>query len=144
MSDVQNDTEGSVILTDCVEISPETGLAPARSLLRQMLREIGLENEIMRTKLLTILDELGNNILRHGKLGGLCMSVVETDGRLGIRIISEDEGAGIADMEKAFQPGFSEDHGLGMGLNLLMALADDIKIANLLKGGTYIEVWKWI
>lgn len=128
----------------CIDFSDKSALSSARTLLRQIFEEIGLEDQVSQALLLTIIDELGNNILRHGRGGRLCLSVVKLHGHTGFRMLAEDKGGGIKDLELALKPGFSSDKGMGMGLNLLKALADDLRIANLINGGAYIEVWKWI
>ena len=133
-----------VIEERCTPISKKEGIYKARAILRQMMKQRGMTDEICRARLLTIIDELGKNILRHGGAGRLCLAVVRAAGHKGFRITSEDRGRGIMDLDLAFTPGYSEDRGMGMGLNLLKALSDEIRVANLLSGGALIEVWKWI
>jgi len=137
-------TDAQVIQKRCIPISGEDGICRARTALREMLDYAEINNEIWRAQLLTIIDELGKNILRHGAAGRLCISMVQVAGRIGFRITAEDRGRGITDLDQAFTPGYSEDKGMGMGLNLLKALSDDIRIANFLSGGALIEIWKWI
>ncbi len=128
----------------CVTVADREGLCQARGAVRNMLEAIGISSEVILAQLLTIVDELGNNILRHGGRGRLCIATARAAGRTGFRITAEDRGAGITDLPKALTPGYSEDKGMGMGLNLLRAISDDIVIANQLTGGAVIEVWKWI
>ncbi len=132
------------ILRICATVSKKVGLSQARKALRELLSEVNVNNEIKVAELLTILDELGNNILRHGRKGLICISAYKKDSKVGIRMVAEDRGAGIDDLNKALSPGYSEDRGMGMGLNLLKSICDDLRIASLLGGGAYVEVWKWI
>ena len=134
----------SIIEERCTGISGEEGIYKARAILRQMMEQRGLMDEICRARLLTMIDELAKNILRHGGTGRLCIAMVRAAGHTGFRITSEDRGRGIMDLGLAFTPGYSEDSGMGMGLNLVRALSDDIRVASLLSGGALIEVWKWI
>ncbi len=127
----------------CLTITGEDGIHQARSILRLLLEKTGTRDEILEAQLLTIIDELGKNILRHGGSGRLCVAVVQASQHTGFRITAEDKGHGIADLDLAFTPGYSEDKGLGMGLNLLKALSDDLRVGSLLSGGAFIEVWKW-
>ena len=62
----------------------------------------------------------------------------------GFFIRATDSGPGIKDMEKAFMPGESEDHGLGLGLNAIRSLSDDIRVASGINGGARVDVWKWL
>ena len=132
------------ILRSCATVSKKVGLSQARKALRDLLSEVNVDNEIKVAELLTILDELGNNILRHGRKGFICISAYKKEPKLGIRMVAEDRGAGIDDLKKALRPGYSEDKGMGMGLNLLKSICDDLRIGSLLGGGAYVEVWKWI
>ncbi|RUM87441.1 MAG: hypothetical protein DSZ23_05815 [Thermodesulfatator sp.] len=128
----------------CVPVSGEESIHDARAALRQMMEEAGVVREVIQAQLLTIVDELGRNILRHGGRGMICIAMVEVAGHRGFRLTAEDRGEGFADLELAFKPGYSQDMGMGMGLNLLKALSDDLRIASLLTGGARIEAWKWI
>lgn len=125
-------------------IDKQIGLSVARKDLRRLFEEIGLFNEIHRTIFLTILDELGNNILRHSGSGVITLTGYRLASRKGIRIVAEDKGQGIGDLTKVLRPGYSQDNGMGLGLNLIESLADDVRIASLIHGGTRVEVWKWV
>ncbi len=131
------------IIRRCANVDQDVGLATARQQLRELFQELDIQNEIKQSIFLTLLDELGNNILRHGGEGTICLTGYKTGSRVGIRMVAEDRGGGIKDLAKALRPGYSEDNGLGRGLNLLESLADDVRIASLIGGGTYVEVWKW-
>ncbi len=133
-----------IIINKCVKISKEQDLWIARSILRNILKDVSVLNEIKEATLLTILDEIVKNILRHGKEGQLQVRVLKRGKKFGFCFVAEDLGKGINNLEKALSPGYSEDRGLGMGLNLLKALCDEVRIATLIKGGTYLEAWKWI
>ncbi len=135
---------GAVITSKrCASISGEDDIAGVRALARRMLERFGLMDEVFEAQILTIIDELAKNILRHGGAGMICVEGVRQKDHTGFRITAEDSGRGIPDLDLAFSPGYSEDSGMGMGLNLLKALSDDIRVANLLSGGALIEVWKW-
>jgi len=128
----------------CAKIFSEEDVSRARALLRQMLERTDVRDDVLEAQLLTMIDELSKNILRHGGEGMICVKAVRTSDHIGFGITAEDRGSGISDLDLAFSPGYSEDRGMGMGLNLLRALADDMRVANLLSGGAFIEVWKWI
>lgn len=100
--------------------------------------------EPVRTEILTIINELGKNILRHAGCGEICLSAVEQGWEKGVRILALDSGPGITDLEKALEPGFSEDKGLGLGLSAIGRLSDEVRISTLLPHGTQVEVIKWI
>ncbi len=128
----------------CTPVSRNVGLTKARKVLRELFSWLGLKNEMKQAEALTILDELGNNILRHSQGGKICITVYQEGEKKAVRMVAEDRGTGISDLAEAMTPGFSQDKGMGMGLNLLNALADDLRVASLIDGGTRVEVWKWI
>ncbi len=116
----------------------------ARKELRRILNLLGQIRDSKEAMLLTILDEISKNILRHGKRGRVTIEALNKEGKTVVKIIGEDVGKGISDLDEALLPGSSEDGGLGMGLNLVFKLADQVRIASNITGGTYIEAIKWI
>ena len=149
-----------ILFHGCRRVDQEAGTSGARALCRQAMQSAGLDRETLKAELLTIVDELAHNIIRYGRQGFICITVYvepaagagsEGDGSDGskgapeglvFRVVAEDRGGGIKDLAKALEPGYSSGGGLGRGLNLLQALADDVRISSLLDGGTRVEVWR--
>ena len=52
-------------------------------------------------------NELATNLLKHAGEGDILLSSVESCGRVGIQIVSEDNGPGILDAESALADGYS-------------------------------------
>ncbi len=127
----------------CAPVSRAAGLTPARVMARSQLRRLGA-GKIGRAEILVLINELATNIIRHGGSGEICMFPLATMGHSGFFIRAIDTGPGIKDLHKAMQPGHSEDNGLGMGLNAIRNLADDVRISSRINGGTQVEVWKWL
>lgn len=127
----------------CAPVSPGTGLMPARNLAKIQLKKLGA-GRVARAEILLIINELANNIIRHGGSGDICMFPVVIGAHSGFFIRATDSGPGISDVDKAFMPGESEDNGLGLGLNAIKNLSDDVKIASGIKGGARVDVWKWL
>ncbi|MGB9713318.1 MAG: ATP-binding protein [Dissulfurimicrobium sp.] len=128
----------------CAVVDHAHGLSLIRAEARGFFKILGIR-EPVRTEIFTIINELGQNILRHAGGGGeICLSVLKTGKRTGIRIVARDSGPGIIDLEKALEPGFSEDKGLGLGMSAIGNLSDDVRISTLLPHGTQVEVIKWI
>ena len=59
-------------------------------------------------------------------------------------IRAEDEGPGIADIERAMEDGYSTGRGLGLGLPGARRLMDRLIVESELGRGTAIEMWKWV
>lgn len=90
-----------------------------------------------------IVTELASNLIKHAGGGRLeCRALA--GGRPGICIVAHDEGPGIADIEKALQPGFSTAGSYGDGLPTVRELADQFIFESELGRGTRVEVHKWV
>lgn len=127
----------------CAAITPSSSLSRIRTKARALFNSLHIPKQ-PTTELLTIINELGCNILRHAGMGEICVEVLTQEGRLGFRISATDSDPGIADIKKASQPGFSEDNGLGLGLSGIRNLSDKVQIDNLFPHGTRVEVIKWL
>ncbi len=127
----------------CARVSPGTGIVPARSVARSLLNRRGI-GRTGSAEILLIVNELANNIIRHGREGKICIYPVSVEGYTGFLIRATDSGPGIKDLEKAMRPGESEDNGLGLGLSAVKRIADDVRVSSMLEGGTQVEVWKWL
>lgn len=126
----------------CANVTPADNLSKIRTKANALFNSLSLRKQSV-TELLTIINELGKNILRHAGRGEICIEVLTQEGRLGFKIVATDSGPGIDDIKKASQPGFSEDNGLGLGLSGITHLSDKVQINNLLPHGTRVEVIKW-
>ena len=88
--------------------------------------------------------ELGSNLLRYASRGAITLTRLNTDGRQGIRIESEDEGPGIPDPERAITDGYSTGGGLGFGLGAVNRLMDELEFYPGPRGGLHIVCQRWV
>jgi serine/threonine-protein kinase RsbT len=98
---------------------------------------------IDQTKLVTAASELARNTVVYGGGGTLHMEQVEDGARRGLRLVFEDQGPGIADVERALQDGYTSGVGLGLGLGGARRLVNDFAIDSRPGEGTRIAVVKW-
>jgi serine/threonine-protein kinase RsbT len=98
---------------------------------------------IDQTKLVTAASELARNALEHGGggLGEVCSPL--TAGRTGVRLIVEDDGPGIPDVDMAMTDGISGGGGLGLGLPGTRRLVDSFELWSEVGVGTCVTVEKW-
>jgi serine/threonine-protein kinase RsbT len=96
-----------------------------------------------RTKLVTAASELGRNTLVHGKGGSMTISELKPDSRVGLQLLFEDSGPGIADLEQAMTDGYSSGKSLGLGLGGARRLVNEFDIASVPAQGTRITVRQW-
>jgi len=69
-----------------------------------------------QTRLATAISELTRNALRHAGGGSCLIHPITVNARRGLQVVVEDEGPGIADIDRAMEDGFSTDRSLGLGL----------------------------
>jgi len=87
--------------------------------------------------------ELARNIIKYARSGWVSYERISMDGKIGLRLIFEDRGPGISDIELAMKDGYSTSRGLGLGLPGSKRLMDDFLIESHCGNGTRVEVVKW-
>jgi serine/threonine-protein kinase RsbT len=115
-------------------------------LARQRVRQLAVElrfSLVDQTKLVTAASELARNALDHGKGGTMTIEVLTQGIRSGIRLVFEDQGPGIADVEQALKDGFTTGSGMGLGLGGSKRLVNDFSIESHVGKGTRITVARW-
>jgi serine/threonine-protein kinase RsbT len=115
-------------------------------LARQRVRQLAVElrfSLVDQTKLVTAASELARNALDHGKGGTMTIEVLTQGIRSGIRLVFEDQGPGIPDIEQALKDGFTSGSGMGLGLGGSKRLVNDFSIESQVGKGTRITVARW-
>lgn len=113
---------------------------------RQKVRQWAIElrfSLVDQTKLVTAASELARNALDHGRGGQMTMEIVNGAARTGLKLIFEDNGPGIADIEMALKDGFTTGAGMGLGLGGSKRLVNDFSIESEVGKGTRITVVRW-
>jgi len=128
--------------TERLEIRSSDDVVRVRQQARTMAVAAGL-SLVDQTKIITAASELARNTLDYGGGGAVRMEVVEETGRRGLRIVFEDRGPGIADVEQAMRDGFTSGSGLGLGLGGAKRLSNEFKIESALGSGTKISIARW-
>src|ERR1700722_1518402 len=128
--------------TDRLEIRSSDDVVRVRQQARTMAVAAGL-SLVDQTKIVTAASELARNTLDYGGGGEVRMEVVEETSRRGVRIVFEDHGPGIADIEQAMRDGFTSGSGLGLGLGGAKRLSNEFKIDSAPGSGTKIIIARW-
>ena len=117
----------------------------ARQRAQAMALAIGFD-ETASAEVALAVSELGANLLRHTKGGTLTLTPLVDGRRVGMQVISQDRGPGIADVEQALTDGFSTAGGLGYGLGAVNRLMDELDIAAEpgTSEGTRITCKRWL
>jgi serine/threonine-protein kinase RsbT len=63
--------------------------------------------------------------------------------RTGLRLIFEDRGPGIPDIDLALRDGFTTGSGLGLGLGGAKRLVSDFEVVSRVGEGTRITATRW-
>jgi serine/threonine-protein kinase RsbT len=96
-----------------------------------------------QTKLVTAASELGRNALDHGRGGEMTMEVILNGSKSGLRLVFEDHGPGIPDIDRALKDGFTTGNGMGLGLGGSKRLVNEFSIESEVGKGTKITVIRW-
>jgi serine/threonine-protein kinase RsbT len=113
---------------------------------RQKVRAVAAElrfSLVDQTKLVTAASELARNTLEHGKGGEVHLEVVEESPRRGIRLVFEDKGPGIPDIELALKDGYTTGGGLGLGLGGAKRLVNEFDVESAPGHGTRVVAVRW-
>ena len=115
-------------------------------LARQKVRQWALEMKftlVDQTKLVTAASELARNALEHGKGGHMVIEQVENSVKNGLKLVFEDQGPGIPDIEAALRDGFTTGGGMGLGLGGSKRLVNDFHVESQPGKGTRVTVVRW-
>jgi serine/threonine-protein kinase RsbT len=115
-------------------------------LARQRVRQYAVELRfglVDQTKLVTAASELARNALDHGKGGSMTLEILTEGAKSGIRLIFEDQGPGIPDIEQALKDGFTSGSGMGLGLGGSKRLVNEFSIESEVGKGTRVTVARW-
>ncbi len=131
-------------MTKAFEISlqSQNDVVSVRQMARSEAVTIGL-SLVDQTKFVTAASELARNTVIHGGGGKARLELVNGEGRKGIRLIFEDTGPGIPDIQKALQDGFTTGGGLGLGLGGARRLVSQFEIDSAPGSGTRVVITQW-
>lgn len=104
----------------------------------EVMKMMGCDN-VKIAKLKTAISELGQNILKYADNGTIAMYKDDLP-RPCLRIIVEDKGPGIENLEEALEDNFSSSGTLGLGLPGVRRMVDQFSISSKLGEGTTVKI----
>lgn len=128
-------------VTDRIAIRSAEDVVRVRQRVRALAVEAGL-SLVDQTKLVTAASELARNTLDYGG-GGSVEAEVVSHPRCGVRLLFEDQGPGIKDLDAALRDGFTTGKGLGLGLGGAKRLCSEFSIESTLGKGTRVQCTRW-
>ncbi len=124
-------------------ITSEGDIVAARKVVRETATAMGF-GLIDVTRIVTAASELTRNIYLYATSGVMRWRSLRQGGAVGLELAFEDQGPGIADIDKALEPGFTTGRGMGLGLPGAKRLMDEMTIRSSPGHGTLVEVRKWL
>ncbi|WP_322919211.1 sigma-70 family RNA polymerase sigma factor [Nocardioides renjunii] len=126
-----------------VPVSRDADVVAARQQGREAAAQAGFTASD-QTVIATAISEIARNIVKFAERGEVTISLLDEDGRRGIRVVVRDVGPGIADLEEALQDGYSTYQGLGLGLPGAKRLMDRFHLRSVPGEGTTVSMEKWL
>ncbi|NIA13616.1 MAG: anti-sigma regulatory factor [Nitrospiraceae bacterium] len=121
-----------------IKLKQSSDIVAARQACREMARGLGF-GSADQTRLATAVSELTRNAIQYAG-EGVCVVTDESENETAvIRVVVEDHGPGIADVDKALELGFTTSGGLGAGLSGVRRLAHDF-VLNSEPGHTIVQL----
>jgi serine/threonine-protein kinase RsbT len=129
---------------ESVQIACDADVIIARQRTRELAQEIGFTS-LNQTRIVTAVSELGRNIVVHsGVVGNISLLRVRQGDEVGLRVVCEDGGRGIGDVDLALQDGFTTIASLGLGLGGARRLVDEFEITSAPGQGARVVIVKWL
>lgn len=125
-----------------LSIGDDMDIIKARRAAREAAESLGMDRYEV-TQVETSISELATNLVRHAQGGTIEVDRIDEGGRRGVRIISRDEGPGMADVGLAMGEGYSTGGTMGSGLPGVRRMMDDFEISSAPGRGTLITATKW-
>jgi serine/threonine-protein kinase RsbT len=135
---------GATVAADfVVDVNNSDDIVTARQAGHELARQLGFSLTDV-TMIATAISEIARNITSYAGQGEVRVGVQYRDGRQALVVRAEDDGPGIADIERALEDGYSTGRGLGLGLPGARRLMDRLVVESAPGKGTVVEMWKWI
>ncbi len=126
-----------------VDVNNPDDIVAARQAGHELARQLGFSLTDV-TMIATAISEIARNITSYAGHGEVSVGVQFRDGKQALVVRAEDDGPGIADVERALEDGYSTGRGLGLGLPGARRLMDRLYVESQPGKGTVVEMWKWI
>jgi serine/threonine-protein kinase RsbT len=126
-----------------IKIVSDLDVVVARQKGRSLALNLGFTGSDV-TMIATAISEIARNIVIHAKHGTMTFFPLLDSPKPGLRIVAQDEGPGIRDVQLAMQYGYSSRQGLGVGLPGAKWLMDEFEIDTKAGKGTVITMLKWL
>jgi serine/threonine-protein kinase RsbT len=102
----------NVLESELIELRSSDDIVLVRHAVRKKALAIGF-GLVDQTKVVTASSELARNTVDYGGGGTVRLELVQNDRRSGLRLVFEDQGPGIPNLELALTDGYTSGNGMG-------------------------------
>jgi len=113
-----------------------------RQIVRRWAVELGF-GLVDQTKIVTAASEIARNTVDYGGGGEVLVESLSENARRGLRLVFEDKGPGIQNIDEALKDGFTSGSGLGLGLGGARRLASEFSVESRPGEGTRVSLTRW-
>ena len=131
----------ALLSSENLPIRAEVDVVAVRRRVRELAAELRF-SLVDQTKIVTAASELARNTIIHGRGGSMTAEALNGP-RTGLRLIFQDNGPGISDIDLALRDGFTTGSGLGLGLGGAKRLVSEFEISSRVGEGTKVTVTRW-
>ncbi len=128
--------------SESIAVRTAAEVVGVRHLVRKWAVEIGL-SLVEQTKIVTAASELARNMIDYGGGGTMTAEALDDGIRKGLRLVFEDQGPGIPDLNAALRDGFTTGGGMGLGLGGAKRLSNEFELKSAPGEGTRIAITRW-
>jgi serine/threonine-protein kinase RsbT len=128
--------------TETLPVRSSGEVVSVRHIVRKYAVEIGF-SLVEQTKIVTAASELARNMVEYGGGGAVTLEAVDDGIRKGLRLIFEDQGPGIPDVDAALRDGFTTGGGMGLGLGGARRLSNEFELRTVRGEGTRVSIARW-
>jgi serine/threonine-protein kinase RsbT len=132
----------TTVKSESISVTTSAEVVSVRHAVRRGAVELGF-SLIEQTKIVTAASELARNMVDYGKGGVLVIEVLDDGRRKGLKLIFEDHGPGIPDIDQALRDGYTSGNGMGLGLGGARRLANEFEIKSVQGEGTRVAITRW-
>lgn len=125
-----------------IRIDKEADIVAVRQRVRELAKDQRFD-QFAVAAITTAASELSRNVWVHAEAGMARISLLRNGRKVGLELEFEDQGPGIANLNRALAGGFSTAKSLGLGLSGTKRLVDEFEIDTEVGRGTRIVVRKW-
>ncbi|MGE5683283.1 MAG: anti-sigma regulatory factor [Bacillota bacterium] len=132
----------NILRSDYRSIRTSEDIVLVRHIVREWAISIGL-NLVDQTKIITAASELARNVIDYGNGGQMILQIISDGIRKGLKLIFEDKGPGIPNVELALKDGYTTGRGMGLGLGGAKRLSNEFEINTSPGEGTSVAITRW-